>query len=44
MSVRHEFTRSIESHPILANLHVINPEAVKVIDFDRAFGSRKGYV
>jgi hypothetical protein len=35
-AIRDEFKRSIKSHPVLSNLGVINPDAVKVTDFDRA--------
>ena len=34
--IRKEFDRSVRDHPVLSNLHLINPEAVKTTDFERA--------
>lgn len=34
--IREAFHRIVSGHPVLSNLGVINPEAVKVTDFDRS--------
>jgi hypothetical protein len=39
--IREQFKRSIVSHPVLANLADINPEAVKTTDFSRALQAGK---
>ena len=33
-AIRDEFNRIVNSHPVLRNLDVINPEALKMTDFD----------
>ncbi len=40
-AIREEFRRIIDSEPILANLAVINPEAVRITDFGRALEAGK---
>jgi hypothetical protein len=40
-AIREQFKRTIDSHPVLANLAVINPEAVKTTDFNRALKTGK---
>lgn len=39
--IRDEFERIVHSSPVLRNLDVINPEAVKVTDFDRSLTAAK---
>lgn len=39
--IRSTFRQRIKSHPVLANLHIINSDAVKVTDFDRSLEAAK---
>jgi hypothetical protein len=40
-AIREAFERIVRSDPVLRNLKVINPEAVKVTDFDRSLTAAK---
>lgn len=40
-AIREQFERIVRSDPVLRNLHVINPEALKVTDFDRSLAAAK---
>jgi hypothetical protein len=40
-AIREAFERIVHSSPVLRNLDVINPEAVKVTDFDRSLTAAK---
>jgi hypothetical protein len=39
--IRDAFNRKVNADPVLSNLHVINPEALKTIDFDRSLKAAK---
>lgn len=39
--IREAFERIVSSNPVLSNLDVINPEAVKVTDFNRSLAAAK---
>lgn len=40
-AIRDAFERIVRSHPILSRLDVINPEALKVMDFNRSLTAAK---
>jgi hypothetical protein len=40
-AIRDAFDRIVRSDPVLSHLHVINPEAVKVTDFNRSLTAAK---
>jgi hypothetical protein len=40
-AIREEFDRIVRSDPVLSHLNVINPEALKVTDFDRSLSAAK---
>ncbi len=40
-AVRETFRQNIRSDPVLSNLHIINPEAVRFTDFDRSLKAAK---
>jgi len=40
-AIRESFERIVRSDHVLSNLHVINPEAVKVTDFNRSLAAAK---
>ncbi len=39
--IRETFDRNVRTHPVLSNLGVINPEAVKVTEFRRSLAAAK---
>jgi len=39
--IREAFDRKVQSDPVLRNLHVINPEARKTVDFERSLEAAK---
>ena len=41
IAIREAFKQSIESHPVLSHLDVINPKALKVTDFERSLTAAK---
>jgi len=40
-AIRDAFERNIRSDPVLSNLDVINPEALKITDFERSLAAAK---